>query len=207
MNNKTLFIKHSTIKRNVALDFPINIFTSFASFPLLPRSLSCAFHFSPLHPTLDFTSSIFVSGELYHFIAIIFIILWSINFYMKAQRDVKWWDWVKFDLQNSSWKLKLKAFKVLNLLNLFYKSQNENLIPQTALPGTSCEPQSTFNAFLNIFFFRGWTKLFNYSRWGSVAVVPLDTSRDLCVFIHRSLQRRWWETFLKFLINFSSFKD
>lgn len=51
MNNKILFIKHSTIKRNVALDFSLLIFSR-VHFPLFPVSHSapipesCAVHFA-----------------------------------------------------------------------------------------------------------------------------------------------------------------
>lgn len=93
MNNKILFIKHSTIKRNVALDFSLLIFSR-VHFPL----------FSVSHPALAprvlcrslrrcFPSQArdsFVSGELYHFIAIMFIILAEHEFLRRSQRVGGW---------------------------------------------------------------------------------------------------------------------
>lgn len=81
MNNKILFIKHSTIKRNVALDFPINNFPSSFRFLLL-TSLSRFSTSTPPYP-------LFVSGELYHFIAIIFIILFGHKFLHWTKRTME----------------------------------------------------------------------------------------------------------------------
>lgn len=167
MNNKILFIKHSTIKRNVASDFPINIFTSSLS-TLVPYLLLT---FSVLPWTLG---EFFVSGELYHFIAIIFIILLEHEFLHPAQRVVDW-------------------FRSVEML---HKPRNRGEIS-----GDSREHENTFNAVLSrnlprflsrktksyLIILRGW---------------PVWHSRDLCVFIAPPQQRKNDEKLFKFLINF-----